>query len=388
MLMRTFVSKLFCLAALTLVAGSVTAQETNKAADTKSAAAPRRWNDAVSGQKPEWYASAEAKALADSVVQYQSTEGGWPRNVDLATPPASPEALAAEQASDRANTFDNNATTQPLEFIARVASATGDAKYKDSFARGLDYLCAAQMTNGGFPQRYPTRIRKNREFFGYITYGDNVMINVLTILRAAAAGKAPYDFTTKEQRAQAAAALDRGVDCILRTQIKQDGKLTGWCAQHNPVTLEPAQGRDFEPPSISGLESASVVSFLMEIETPSPQIIAAVQGAAAWYEAVAIRGMRWEQFTNAEGKTDKRITPDPAGEPLWARFYELGTLRPLFTTHKNFIAYNFSEIPHDWRLNNYFMYGNWGTPVLKEYPAWCVRHKVAPVQADAPAKKP
>ena len=50
-----------------------------------------RWGEAVLRQQPEWYGSAEARAVADSVMQYQSPQGGWPKSTDLATPPRTPD---------------------------------------------------------------------------------------------------------------------------------------------------------------------------------------------------------------------------------------------------------------------------------------------------------
>ena len=51
-----------------------------------------RWGTAVLRQKPEWYASAGARAIADNVIRWQSPHGGWPKNTDLAAPPPSREA--------------------------------------------------------------------------------------------------------------------------------------------------------------------------------------------------------------------------------------------------------------------------------------------------------
>ena len=119
--------------------------------------------------------------------------------------------------------------------------------------------------------------------------------------------------------------MERGVDCVLRTQVQRDGQLTAWCAQHDEKTLAPAWARKYEPPSLSGHESAGIVRFLMEIERPTPAVIAAVEGAVAWFKAVAIHGVSVETFTDAEGRRDRRIVADPSAEPLWARFYELGT---------------------------------------------------------------
>ena len=68
--------------------------------------------------------------------------------------------------------------------------ATGDARYRAAFERGVDYLLAAQYPNGGWPQFFPLR----EGYYSRITYNDNAMVHVLTVLRDAAAGKPPYAF--------------------------------------------------------------------------------------------------------------------------------------------------------------------------------------------------
>ena len=57
-------------------------------------AAQVRWGAEVLRQEPEWYASAEARAIADSVLQYQSPQGAWPKNTNLAVVPRSAAASA------------------------------------------------------------------------------------------------------------------------------------------------------------------------------------------------------------------------------------------------------------------------------------------------------
>ena len=69
-------------------------------------------------------------------------------------------------------------------------------------------------------------------------------------------------------------SFDKGVECILNTQVKQNGKLTVWCAQHDEHTLAPAKARAYELPSLSGAESDNIVLLLMSIPDPSPRIIA------------------------------------------------------------------------------------------------------------------
>jgi PelA/Pel-15E family pectate lyase len=330
-----------------------------------------RWGSAVLRQKPEWYASTGARAIADNVIRWQSPHGGWPKNTDLAAPPPSPEALAKTPGLRGADTIDNGATTTPMRFLALMVQATKDTRHRAAFDRGVDYLLAAQYPSGGWPQYFPLR----KGYYSHITYNDDAMVNVLTLLRDAAAGKSPYDFVDAARRARAAAAVARGVDCILRTQIKQNGKLAAWCAQHDETTLEPAWARNYEPPTLSGGESVGIVRFLMEIEQPTPEIVAAINGAVTWFEAAAIHGVRLEAFAGADGKRDRRVVADPAGRPLWARFYELGTNRPVFTGRDKVLRYAISEIEHE-RRNGYAYYVTSPAGLLgKDYPRWSAKHK-------------
>ncbi len=112
----------------------------------------------------------------------------------------------------------------------------------------------------------------------------------------------------------------------------------------------------------------------MEIEQPTPEIIAAIEGAVAWFQGVAIHGVRLEEFTGADGKLDKRVVADPAAEPLWARFYELGTNRPVFTGRDKVLRYAISEIEHE-RRNGYSYYVTSPAGLIgKDYPRWRTKH--------------
>lgn len=329
-----------------------------------NASAKVSWNAALR-QSDAWYATPEARTLAESVLQYQTPDGGWPKNTDMTDPPSA-EFLANHAMDHRDATIDNNATTPQLRFFARFVTATNDRKFRAAFEHGFDYLLAAQYPNGGWPQYFPLR----EGYYTHITYNDNAMVNVLEFLRDAATGKAPFAFIDKDRRARAAAAVAKGIECILKTQVKQNGMLTVWCAQHDEKTLAPAWARKFEPPSLSGGESVGIVRFLMSLEKPSPEIIAAIEGAVAWFDKVKITGMRVEDIRDDEGKPDHRIIPDPRADPVWARFYELGTDRPLFVGRDSVFHYAYAEIERE-RRSGYGYYGTWARSLLKsDYAHW------------------
>lgn len=328
-----------------------------------------RWGQDVLKQEPGWYDSAAARAVADSVVQYQSPQGGWPKSTNLAVAPRTPDDIPPD-GRGRANSFDNEATTLPMEFLARMVQATGDARYRDSFLRGLDYIFAAQYPNGGWPQFFPLR----GEYYDRITYNDGAMMRVMVVVRDVAAGQPPYAFVDAGRRAKAAAAFQRGIDCILKTQVRREGKLTAWCAQHDERTLAPAWARAYEAPSLSGGETAGIVRILMSVEKPGPEIVAAIEGAVAWLRAVAIKGVRLDRVLGADGRTERRPVDDPAAPPLWARFYELGTDRPLYLDRDSVFNYDYAKVGYE-RRSGYDYHGTWAASLLaNEYPAWRARH--------------
>ena len=352
---------------LSLAATVVTAQ-----VPSPSRSSPQvRWGTGVLGLSSDWYGSDEARSLADTVIAYQSKEGGWPKDTDLSILPR-PENPVGE---GRANTIDNNATTLPMRFLARVVQARDDPRYRQSFIRGLDYLFEAQYPEGGWPQFFPLR----PGYYSRITFNDNAMVNVLSLLREVASGRSPFVFVDALRRDRARDAVARGIEIILRSQLKQGGKLTAWCAQHDEKTLMPAWARAYEPPSLSGNESAGIVRFLMGVEDPSPSIVAAVDAAVTWLQAVAVTGSRLEGFVSADGKKDLRLVADPNAPRLWARFYELETNRPIFLGRDSVVHYALSEIEHE-RRNGYAYYGVWAESLLaREYPRWRQAFKNQPL---------
>ena len=315
-------------------------------------------------QSTEWFQSEAGRRIADNVLTWQTPHGSWPKNRDTASEPFDGKS------GDLHGTFDNSATVGELRFLARAFRATNEPRYREAFLKGLSLILEAQYPNGGWPQYYPL----SKNYHRHITFNDNAMVRILELLRDVSESS-DYEFLETAYRTQAKVAVTKGIDCILRTQIKQDGKLTAWCAQHDEKTLAPAWARSYEPPSISGAESVGVVRFLMSVEEPTPAIIAAVKGAVEWFRRVEIHGIRLETFTDAAGQDDRRVVVDSDTGPIWARFYEIGSNRPIFLGRDSVVRYSFSEIEQE-RRTGYAYYGGWATRLLTDaYPQWREKHK-------------
>lgn len=335
---------------------------------TNQAVGTIAWADAHN-KADEWYSSAEALRIADNVVLYQRESGGWPKNIDMGKPfdeSERPTLLAQKKETD--STIDNGATYTQLSFLARVYTKTQQARHRESFLKGLDYLLKAQYPNGGWPQFYPDL----SGYYKHITYNDDAMIGVMKLLRDVAAGNPNYAFVDDARRARAANAVEKGIECILKTQVVVNGRKTVWCAQHDEDTFAPAGARKFEVVSLSGGESVGIVRFLMSIEDPSRAVVDAVESAIVWFEQTQLKGIKWVQKVDHSqpGGIDRVVVQDPQAGPIWARFYELATNRPVFVGRDSVVKYNVAEIEHERRVG-YAWYVEEPSKLLKtDYPAW------------------
>jgi PelA/Pel-15E family pectate lyase len=159
-------------------------------------------------------------------------------------------------------------------------------------------------------------------------------------------------------------------------QIVDQKKLTVWCQQHDEVTLQPAWARAFEPPSICNGESASVVLFLMNIDQPDANIIESIQSAVKWFNDSKILNTREKTIAaptfKSQYKTtnyDRIVVSDSTAPPIWTRYYELGTERPLFCDRNSKFLYSLAEVSRE-RRSGYGWYTYAPQEVLKKYSEW------------------
>jgi PelA/Pel-15E family pectate lyase len=273
-----------------------------------------------------------------------------------------------EPKGDHAPTIDNGATYTQLEYLARLYTARKLERHREAFLKGVDYLLKAQYENGGWPQYYPLR----KGYYTRITYNDDAMANVLELLRDVSRGGEPYAFVDGERRRKAETAVERGVECILKTQVVVEGKLTVWGAQHDEVTFRPAPARKFEPVSLASKESVGITRFLMSVEQPDGRVVKAVESAIDWFKSAQLSGVRWVEKRDPKqpGGFERTLVSDASAPPIWARFYEIGTNRPVFEGRDNVVRYSVMEIDAE-RRNGYGWYTDAPSKLVeRDYPKW------------------
>ncbi len=319
------------------------------------------------------YDETEITKIADNMLLYQRSNGGWPKNYDMRAILTEEQiAHLLETKDELQTTFDNGTTYPQIQYLATVYSETQVEKYKEGCLKGLEFMLDAQYENGGWPQYYPLKENYSR----HITFNDGAYMGIMKTLRMIIRQDSSFSFLDDAIRTQIKNAYEKGLECILNCQIVDQGRLTAWCQQHDANTLQPAWARAYEPPSICNGESASIVQFLMDIEEPDQRIIQAIQSAVKWFADSRIYHTRVETFEakplETQYKTitkDRRVVQDPEAPPIWTRYYELGTGKPLFSDRNSELLYSMAEVSRERRVG-YAWYIYSPQKVLDAYPDW------------------
>ncbi|WP_164876087.1 pectate lyase [Falsirhodobacter deserti] len=327
------------------------------------------------GSDYETHAPEDIAAIADNLLLYQRDNGGWVENRDPTRVLSDEEKEELRTAKDQQDTsFDNRNVYSQTEYLYGAYERTGDERYRDAARRGLDFILSEQIEScGGWPHSSPPR----QEYHDRITITDEVTTGILTMLRRIADGDAPFAKIDAKTREEAEAAVARGNDCLLRLQVKQNGRGAAWAGQYDPETLEPTGARTFELPSMISWESVRVVNYLMGDPDPSPEMVTAIEDAVAWFDRVKLAGVKIEEFDAPRevydyhtATTDRRLVEDTDAPPLWARFYDLETNEPVLANRDGVRVETYDQV-HRERRTGYHWFGTWPEELLTtDYPKW------------------
>ena len=303
---------------------------------------------------------AAAQAAATALARGQLESGGWDYSIDfapdkfvLAYRRTEAGKLGAAEIAKRKNvsTYDDNNTQDALRFLLQYVAATKDStaavdkEIRTALDYGLKKMLEAQYPNGAWPQRYDGHPKSAKEhpvkkasipqeyprqhpkvdYKSYYTLNDNAMGDCIDIMLLAykQLGEAQY-----------LAAAKRGGDFLLLAQLPEPQPV--WAQQYN-ANMEPAWARAFEPPAASGGESVWTMRTLMHlyVETGEAKYIEPIPRALAWYKRSEI----------APGR--------------WARYYELGSNKPIYGDRDGKIYYRLQDISKE-RQTGYGWEGDFG----------------------------
>lgn len=323
-------------------------------------------------EKPK-YKKDEITKIADNILLFQKSIGGWPKNYDMQAILTDDQKKAVLAKKDETDiTFDNGATHSQLTYLAEVYTETKIEKYLHAFNLGLDFVLEAQYENGGWPQCYPDTSGYRK----HITYNDGAMIGIMDMLDKIVNRDPNYLFVNDKLYNKIKDSYDRGIECILNTQIVEDGKLLVWSQQHDNTTLKPQNARTYELASICNDESAEILKFLMKIKNPKPEIIKSIKRGIEWFEKSQIDGIKVEiidapkkEYKYRTSSIDKVVIEDSNAPRIWARFNELNTHRPFFCNRDGKVVYSLSEVLRE-RRSGYRWYTYAPEETIKLFNEW------------------
>lgn len=324
------------------------------------------WNLEHKERNYKRYSPEQYTKIADNFVAYQNEDGGWPKNIDWMAELPADSVLNTLSDYHRRSTLDNRNTYSQIEYLAQVYTLTKATKYKNAVLDGLEYLLKTQKKNGGW----------RGWDVDAITFNDEVTTGVLRLFLHINEGDLNFSWLDDTMRKRICQAFNKGIDMILRAQYVQNGVKTVWGQQHDNNTLLPTNARTFELASLTAGESCDVVRLLMEIPHPSDEVVESVKAAMAWFERVAITGMRVEKVAIPEDKAanheypyDLVVVKDKKASRIWSRFYEMSDNTPFMCNRDGIKVYKLSDVKLERRVG-YAWYTYAPEKLFKLYKEW------------------
>ncbi|OHB76285.1 MAG: hypothetical protein A2W31_07840, partial [Planctomycetes bacterium RBG_16_64_10] len=300
-----------------------------------------------------------AVAAAHCLAWGQLQSGGWTYHIEFDRQRnryryhhLDPQTTPGYDRLDNTSTFDDDTTQSVTRFLMAVDQYVDDPRIDAALDRAFACFLAAQyrggVWDGAWPQQYPLPATG----YGRLpTYNDNTMSDCVRTMLAAYQQYGQRDHLD---------AVQRCLEFYLRSQLP--APQAGWAQQYDKEpaprataataaveaaasaapgptdeTLKPAPARKFEPAAVTAGESSGNLQLLMDmyVEFGDPRYLDAVGRAIDWYRRARIGG-----------------TPEHG---IWARFYELGTNRPLYFTRTYQLVYTDDDLPV-----HYSFQGNFG----------------------------
>ena len=276
------------------------------------------------------------RETAHALVRGQLRSGGWAHQIEF--DPALRKRFAYRtdggggERARNVTTLDDDSTQSAVRFLVRVDAALKgkDDRIHEATGYALNSLLKAQYPNGAWPHGYsgfpdpvkfPVKMANipetwprapvKKEYWEYYTLNDNLIPDLVdTLLEAARlTGEPKYR-----------AATGRAGDFLILAQLPEPQP--GWAQQYD-FDMHPAWARKFEPPAVSGGEGQGAMQTLLRLyrETGDTKYLEPVPRALAYYRRSRL--------------PDGRL----------ARFYELGTNKPLYFTRKYELTHKDDDLP-------------------------------------------
>ena len=266
------------------------------------------------------------------------------------------------------STFDNNATTAEMRFLADLykqsVSEENKSVFKNSFEKGVGFILNSQNASGGWPQVSPMRYGSGT-YSNLGTFNDHVIVRNMLLLLDIVTDNSLFDDSLVFELNHSAInqSLLLGIEFILNTQIIVADEPTIWSQQYDMNNLSPSGARSFELTGRSTWESSGVTALLLNWPDRDIAIERAIVGAIKWYESNAIWNMTYVYgLPNQEGNGEILAQRD---EVMWYRLYNLSDDQFFLSSRDGVKIYDISKLDDERRFG-YQWGGDWGRDILTQ----------------------
>ena len=268
---------------------------------------------------------AAARNAGRALVWGQRTVGGWDHRVDVSR--LTPEAAMPERRDGRC-TFDDDITQGAIAMLMDLDRTLDEPWLDDGVRLGLAFVLKSQATTGGWPQWYPLR----GGYHDYYTFNDATINDCIRVM---------LDAHRQYGRPEYLAAARRGGDFIRAAQLADPQ--AGWAQQYSR-DMKPAWARAFEPPAVCSAVAGRNIRTLIALAlyTRDDAYLKPIPAALAWLDRSKLADNRW------------------------ARFYELGTNKPIYGDRDGKVHYTLEEISEE-RRSGYSWQGDYGVASAAAY---------------------
>ena len=282
-----------------------------------------------------------ARDAAHALVYGQLASGGWTNAIDF--DPHGSRVAQYRNGKGRGRNYsslDDGISQHALRLLMHVDRALEfkETVIHEASAFARDALLAAQFSGGGFPQAWSKPVAPHppvhatipdydwrsenriKEYWDLPTLNDDLVGHVAEALADA------WEIYRDERCREALLKLG---DFLILAQLPEPQP--GWAQQYD-FQMRPAWARKFEPPAIASRESQNAVDTLLRIHQSS--------GEKKYLEPIP----RALAYLRRSRLPDGRL----------ARFYELGTNKPLYMTKAYELTHDDSDLPehYGWKVKS------------------------------------
>lgn len=279
--------------------------------------------------------------VVQNLAEIQNEDGGFallPDNTDMEQ-----EELASHRGTLVGDsTLEKGATVSILSYLADAAAENGSDDAQEVLKKGVSYLLSYQNPCGGW-QMNPS---DPKGFRGNVVFTDHATTDVLRLLRRVLSDESLSEVKAAAGEDALKKAVKKGDSFILASQLTFDGVLSGWASQYTEDG-KMTMGRTYERESVSAIETADIVDYLMDNYTKDQENVKlAVDAATDWLanvkiedkEAVVIQDYTMQNgydiflmSDDEKGVEDTSYADDGLG--TWAANYkyENGVFEPLYS---------------------------------------------------------